>query len=306
MGEVAIKAVGLTRQFGDVTAVDRVDLSVQSGEVYGFLGRNGAGKTSLIRMLLGLIRPSSGSVDIFGIPVGRFGGSGPWSRVGYLVEGPGLYPELTVADHLAIAARYRGMSAPAIERISARLDLARYETVRAKTLSQGNKQRLGLALALMHLPDLVVLDEPSNGLDPAGVVEVRGLLRELADGGVTVFMSSHNIEEVARVADRIGIIHEGRLIDEFATERLASLRAQLVATLVDERQCQLGLDAMRAAGISAWGSGSSVFSEDPAAVEHPEWVATVLVQAGAPPARLAVSREELEDYFLRVTEREVR
>lgn len=300
----AIEVTGLTRRFGDLLAVDGVDLSVPAGVVYGFLGRNGAGKTTLIRMLLGLIRPSRGEVTLLGRRVHSGGGAdGPWARVGYLVEGPGLYPELTVSDHLQIARCYHRLSPTAAAAVVDRLGLGPYRRVRARALSLGNRQRLGLALALVHRPDLLVLDEPGNGLDPAGVVEVRALLRELAASGVTVFMSSHLVSEVARTADRVGVIHRGRLLEELDAGRMAALgAARLQATLPTPEQVRAAVAALVAAGYSATAEDAVVLTSDRAAIEHPEEVATVLVRSGTPPRSLSVVRDDLERHFLRLTE----
>lgn len=299
----AICTQGLTRRFGGLTAVDQVDLAVAPGEIYGFLGRNGAGKTTLIRALLGLIRPTSGEVRVLGTAV-RCGRRAPalWARVGYLVEGPGLYPSLTALEHLHLAARYRGLPAASVGQVADRLGLGRYAGVRARALSAGNRQRLGLALALVHRPELVILDEPVNGLDPAGVAEVRQLLRGLADGGVTVFMSTHIITEVARLADRVGIIHAGRLIEELPGERLATAgRGRLVAAFRSLELAQRGAQALHARGIDAHVRQASLVSMTPAAVESPDQVATHLVEAGAPPVYLGIEHEDLEEHFLRIT-----
>jgi ABC-2 type transport system ATP-binding protein len=302
--EPVIHARGLTRCFGTVTAVDAVDLSVAAGQVYGFLGRNGAGKTTLIRMLLGLIPPTSGEVRLLGTSVR--GGRTPselWARVGFLVEGPGLYPALTVAEHLDVAAGYRGLDDRAVESVIDRLDLGPYRHVRAGVLSLGNRQRLGLALALVHRPPLLILDEPVNGLDPAGVVDVRHLLRELADEGVTVFMSTHLITEVARLADRVGIIHAGRLVCELAGERLGAAGAErLVSTFRTAELAGRAVAALRADGIDARSHGTAVECRAPEAVQAPDRVVTRLVEAGAPPMSLSVDREDLEELFLRLTE----
>lgn len=299
----AICTQGLTRRFGDLTAVDQVDLAVAPGEIYGFLGRNGAGKTTLIRALLGLIRPTSGQVSVLGTAV-RCGRTAPalWARVGYLVEGPGLYPSLTVLEHLRLAARYRGLPPASVGQAAGRLGLGRYAGVRARVLSAGNRQRLGLALALVHRPELVILDEPVNGLDPAGVAEVRQLLRGLADGGVTVFMSTHLISEVARLADQVGIIHAGRLVEVLPGERLATAgRARLVAAFRNPELAQRGAQALLARGIGAQVQQTSLISMTAAAVEAPDQVATALVGAGAPPVSLGVEHEDLEEHFLRIT-----
>jgi ABC-2 type transport system ATP-binding protein len=300
----AIGTVGLTHRFGALTALDGVDLEVAAGEVYGFLGRNGAGKTTLIRTLLGLVTPSAGTVRVLGAPV-RGGRTSPqlWARVGYLVEGPGLYPALTVLEHLQLAARYRRLPARSIEQVIDELDLGGYARVRAAALSLGNRQRLGLALALVHRPELVILDEPVNGLDPAGVVDVRNLLRRLTDQGVTVFMSTHIITEVARLADRVGIIHEGRLIAELSGERLhSSGDERLVSTF---RSASLAARAAAVLSANGFGAGveeATVVSTAADAVRCPDRIASLLVEAGASPMSLGVEHEDLERYFLRLTE----
>lgn len=299
----AIETRALTRRFGDLVAVDDVDLAVDQGEIYGFLGRNGAGKTTLIRMLLGLIRPTQGDVRLLGRTVDSRGGPrGPWDRVGYLVDGPGLYPDLTVSDHLAIAAACRRLAARAIGDVVDRLALAPYAAVRARHLSQGNRQRLALAIALAHRPDVLILDEPATGLDPAGVVEVRHLLRELADSGVTGFVSSHVVAEVARTADRVGVIHDGRLVDELTAARLGALgRPRLRATLPEQGSVAAAVATLRAAGYLAVADGDTLTSGDDAALAHPERVAEVLVHAGLPPRALVVVQDDLEQHFLGLT-----
>ncbi|HSL72526.1 MAG TPA: ABC transporter ATP-binding protein, partial [Longimicrobiales bacterium] len=189
----------LSKRYGAVRAVEGIDLRIEGGEIYAFLGLNGAGKTTTIRMLLGLVRPSEGSVRLFGEPLGA-GGRGPWQRVGHLVETASAYPELTVRENLEIYRRlYRVSDLAAVARVLERLGLAAQAERRASVLSLGNLQRLALARALLHRPDLLILDEPANGLDPAGVVEVRELLRSLVrEQGITVFMSSHVLVEVDR------------------------------------------------------------------------------------------------------------
>ena len=303
MTEPAIRTDGLTHRFGHTLALDQVELTVLPGEVYGFLGRNGAGKTTLIRALLGLIAPTAGQVTVLGRRV-RSGRTSPalWGRVGYLVEGPGLYPQLTVAEHLRLAARYRRLAGTEVTRAIERLDLGRYASVPARALSLGNRQRLGLALALVHRPELLLLDEPVNGLDPAGVVDVREMLRGLADEGVTVFMSTHLIGEVTRLADRVGIIHAGRLVEELSRERLeAATGERLVAGFRGPEQADRGAAALRAAGLAASAEGSLLVSTAPAAIAEPERIAARLVGSGVAPRYLAVEHEDLEEYFLRLT-----
>src|SRR5512140_2686480 len=180
MANHAIETEQLTKRYGDVLAVQSVDLRVTQGEIYGFLGLNGAGKTTTIRALLGMIRPSEGKIKVLGQEVGP-AGRGPWARVGHLVESPSAYPELTVRENLEIARRLQGIAEASVtSKVIEQLGLAPYADRKAGTLSTGNLQRLGLARSLLHGPELLMLDEPANGLDPAGVVEIRELLRSLA------------------------------------------------------------------------------------------------------------------------------
>jgi ABC-2 type transport system ATP-binding protein len=220
--DTVIATRALSKHYGHVHAVDGLEIDVRRGEVYGFLGRNGAGKTTTIRMLLGLIRSSGGEVEVLGRRIVP-GETGVFARVGYLVETATAYPNLTVRENLDIQRRLTGAPRTTVAESIALLHLEPYADRRAGQLSLGNKQRLSLARALLHAPDVLLLDEPANALDPAGIVEVRTLLRTLAtERGVTVFMSSHILAEVAHLADRIGIIHDGRLIEESSREELAA------------------------------------------------------------------------------------
>jgi len=296
----AIETNGLSKSYGQVRAVDAVNLRVKQGEIYGFLGLNGAGKTTTIRALLGMIRPSAGSVHVLGQAVGP-NGRGPWRRVGHLVEMPTAYPELTVRENLDIARRLQGVSdETATSRVIERLGISPYADRRAGTLSTGNLQRLGLARALLHEPELLILDEPSNGLDPAGVVEIRELLVNLAhEKGVTVFMSSHILTEVNRLATRIGIIHKGRLIEELEAEKLEELRSRRLE--IKTRHLEAAQSILTQAGFVVNASNDVLCLTEARAIEAPEVVATLLVNAGAPPTRLSVEQEDLEQYFLRLT-----
>src|SRR5688572_28385229 len=300
MTSFAIETNQLTKRYRDVLAVDSVNLRVKPGEIYGFLGLNGAGKTTTIRALLGMIRPSAGDVKVLGQAVGP-NGRGPWARVGHLVENPSAYPELTVRENLEIARRLHNITdANATPRIIERLTLASYANRKAGTLSMGNLQRLGLARALLHEPELLILDEPANGLDPAGVVEIRTLLESLAnEKGVTIFMSSHILTEVDRLATRSGIIHKGHLIEELDTDKLEKLRAKRLE--VQARNLEAAQISLHSAGYKFVLNDSTIVIEDAHAIEHPDDIAHILVNAGTPPTRLAVEQENLEDYFLRLT-----
>ena len=218
----------LTKRYRDVLAVDALELDVRRGEIYGFLGRNGAGKTTTIRMLLGLIRPSGGEVER-ARAAHRAGRDQRCSRASATWSSPRPpTPTSPCARTSTSSAASRARRARRSPRRSSCCASSQYADRRAGQLSLGNKQRLSLARALLHSPEVLVLDEPANALDPAGIVEVRELLRSLADErGVTVFMSSHILAEVAHLADRIGIIHDGRLIEESSREELAAQGARV-------------------------------------------------------------------------------
>lgn len=297
MSTPAITVRGVSKRYGQVMAVDNVTLDVQPGEVYALLGLNGAGKTTLIRMLLGMVRPTSGSVEI---TKRRVTDRAVWSQVGYLVESPSVYPELSVRENLEVVRRLRKVSdRNAVDDVIDLFGLRPYADRRARALSLGNEQRLGLAKAFLHRPSLLLLDEPVNALDPAGVVEVRTMLVNLAlEQGATVFLSSHRLAEVARSATRIGVLHEGRLVDEFDTDALASRVHTCLE--VGARDVGRARRALREAGFEAHDSGGGLVLEDELAVRSPELVAAALVRAGEPPTRLAVTEEDLETYFLRL------
>jgi ABC-2 type transport system ATP-binding protein len=296
----SIETENLGKSYGDVRAVERLSLRVAEGEIYAFLGLNGAGKTTTIRMLLGMIKPTTGHAKVLNTIV-RLGSREPWESVGYLVEIPHCYPELSVYENLEVARRlHPGTPRQAVSRIIERMGLASYADRRAGTLSQGNAQRLGLAKALLHNPKLIFLDEPANGLDPAGIVEIRELLLELThEQGVTVFMSSHILAEVSRLAQRIGIIHKGNLIQELNMDELERNRKRrLLLRTRDVESAKRSL--MNAGRVPEILPDGTIELEDAASVEHPDDVNILLVDAGTPPTQLVVEEEELEQYFLRL------
>jgi len=263
----AIHVESLTKTFGATVAVDDVSLTVQHGEIYGFLGRNGAGKTTTIRLLLGMLKPSGGRVSLLGQAVE--GHRGPWGRVGTLVENAVAWPELSVIDHLRTMADYYGIRGrQAIDRVLEQLNLVTLVSKPTKHLSQGNLQRLALASALLPRPELLILDEPTNALDPSGVVEIRELLIGLArDHGTTVFVSSHLLDEVSRLCTRMGLMHEGRLIEEVDAAHLPRLTNPRLI----------------------------VETSDPVAAER------VLRDSGVPLGRVTIEPPDLETYFLQRT-----
>jgi ABC-2 type transport system ATP-binding protein len=295
-----IETEGLTKHYGDVKAVEALSLQVREGEIYAFLGLNGAGKTTTIRMLLGMIRPTAGTVYVLGERV-RLGQNSPWASVGYLVETARAYPELTVWENLEAARRlHPGTPPAAVDQVIERLALGEYANRRAGNLSLGNAQRLGVAKALLHNPRLLLLDEPANGLDPAGIVEIRQLLRELtSQQGVTVFMSSHILGEVSRLAHRIGIIHKGRLLQELDVEELERNRQRRL--LLRARDLGAACATLASAGYPVEvSSGDAIELKSQAAIEAPDAIASLLVKAGSAPTQLMVEEEGLEEYFLRL------
>lgn len=302
----AIEISGLTKRYPEVTAVDALDLQVRRGEIYGFLGRNGAGKTTTIRMLLGLIHPDEGAVRIFGKHV-ESDRAGAVGRVGSLVETATAYPNLTTYENLDLQRRLLGSDQAEIDHVMTLLGLQEYRERCAGKLSLGNRQRLALARALLGKPRILVLDEPANALDPAGIVEVRTLLRSLADReGMTIFVSSHILGEISLMADRIGIIHQGRLIEEFSpSERLAAERpiAYRVLSTDSTRAMRLlegvrGVETVEKEGPSGWirAIGPEI---DPALMSR------ALVQDGVGLMALIPITESLETHFLRITGGEV-
>lgn len=296
----AIETNQMCKNYGNVKAVQHLSLRVSEGEIYAFLGLNGAGKTTTIRMLLGMIKPSSGSAVVLGTKVG-LGQTEPWSQVGYLVESPRAYPELTVRENLEVSRRlHPGTPQNAVNEMIERLSLTAYADRRAGNLSQGNAQRLGLAKALLHKPRLLILDEPANGLDPAGIVEIRELLLDLTNRqGITVFMSSHILAEVARLAQRIGIIHEGCLVQELDKAELE--RNRIRQLILSTRNLENARAVLSTHGYTTESNHQdSLLLTSPQAVNQPDRIAELLVHAGEAPTRLVVEEEDLEQYFLRL------
>lgn len=293
-----IQTVNLSKSYGAVRAVNGVSLHIEKGEIYGFLGLNGAGKTTTIRMLLGMIRPTAGTAYLIGKAVNTRDRD-LWRSVGYMVEVPYAYPDLTVLENLEITRRLHLIKdAGAVDTIISKLKLEEYRDRKAKHLSLGNAQRLGLAKALLHSPDILLLDEPANGLDPAGIVEIRKLFLELSKNrGVTILISSHILGEISKLADRIGIIHQGSLIQEVTAGQLDALRHRRL--LVNARDRDAAKQTLIKSGYSPVESENLVIQDD-RALQHPEKVAELLVMAGCPPTLLITEEEDIESYFLRI------
>jgi ABC-2 type transport system ATP-binding protein len=298
--DAAIRTRGLAKSYGTVKAVVKVDLDVRHGEIYGFLGRNGAGKTTTIRMLLGLVRPSGGEISILGSSLGK-DRAGVLSRIGYFVESAAAYPNLTVRENLHIQRRLTGVPASSVDEVIELLKLGEYADRRAGRLSLGNKQRLSLARALLHSPELLILDEPANGLDPAGIIEIRALLRRLAEEkGVTIFMSSHLLDEVEHLADRVGIVHAGSLVEEVDFRELRDNGRLAVEIEVDDvvRAERVLRDELGLVEVSRAGETTLRVADRSA---KPAFIARALVGAGISLERLVPMEEDLERHFMKVT-----
>jgi ABC-type multidrug transport system ATPase subunit len=284
---------GLVKRFGRIRAVDGIDLDVREGDVYGFLGANGSGKTTTVRMLLGLVLPTSGEIDLLGGRMPR-AGRRVLPRVGALVEGPAHYGHLSGRENLALLdaagpGSSRRTRRRRIDEVLDQVGLAAVGRRPVKAYSLGMRQRLGLAGALLRRPELLVLDEPTNGLDPQGIVEIRDLLLDLHRGGTTVFLSSHLLAEVEQLCSRVGVLDRGRLVLQ---DELARLTAPTGATVVHTPvpdQVRATLDG-RVAAID--GERVLVRGDDPAEVN------AVLVRAGVPVTGLALHRPTLEEVVL--------
>ena len=298
----AISITGLTKRYPQVTAVDSLNLQVRPGEIYGFLGRNGAGKTTTIRLMLGLLHPDEGSVSVFGRAV-EGDRSLAVRQVGSLVETATAYPNLTTFENLDLQRRLLGTGRSEIERVMRLVGVQEYRDRVAGKLSLGNRQRLALARALLGNPRLLVLDEPANALDPAGIVEIRMLLRRIADeDGVTIFVSSHILGEITNLADRIGIIHRGRLIEEFSTaERRASVRPHAYRLQVsDPQRAKLRITHIPGVISVEDEEGPGWILVAGSAID-PENIPRALVQDGIGILAMIPQSEDLEDHFLRMT-----
>jgi ABC-2 type transport system ATP-binding protein len=291
-GEAVVMTDGLTKRYGARTVVDDLSLQVFRGEVFGFLGPNGAGKTTTLRMLMGLVRPTSGSASVLGEPAGTSA-----ARVGALVEGPGFYPYLSGRDNLRVLAKYAGAPFGRIDVVLHTVDLADRADDRYSTYSLGMKQRLGVAAALLKDPEIVVLDEPTNGLDPAGITDMRTLLRRLAAEGHTVVLSSHLLGEVEQVCDRVAVISHGRLVTESTVDGLLGLGRLVIEArpLAEAAAITTGLLGPGRVSVVDGALHAQAGPEDTAAINR------ALVQADIDVTGLRQEARTLEEAFLQMT-----
>ena len=301
MSKYVIETKNLTKQYGTQKSVANLNIHVQKGRIYGLLGRNGAGKTTTMKMLLGLTQPTSGEVTIWGKPL-QANEKKLLPRIGSLIESPGFYPNLTATENLRIFATLRGV--PNRNAIKNALDLVGLPYKDKKLFSQyslGMKQRLAIALAIMHDPELLILDEPINGLDPIGIAEVRSFIRDLCnERGKTILISSHILSEIALLADDIGIIDHGVLLEEESLAELEAKNNKHIRFIVS--------DTAQAARIL-----ERIFHENQFTIQDDHniqvhnldisvgKIITAFVENGLEVSQATTSEESLEDYFKRVT-----
>jgi ABC-type multidrug transport system ATPase subunit len=293
-----IETSELSKRYGEqIVAVDELTMRVRRGEVYGFLGPNGAGKTTTLRMLLGLVRPTSGSALVLSA---RPGSPESLARVGALIESPTFYPFLSGRDNLRVLARYSGTPETRIEPVLEEVDLAARARDRFGTYSLGMKQRLGIAAALLKDPELLILDEPTNGMDPGGMAEMRSFIRELGRDRRTVLLSSHLMTEVEQICDRVGVISKGALVGEGTVDELRG-REGLWVRVEPLEQAERLLATLRGVEQVDRLDGGLRIAADPAAAGT---INRALVEAGVVVAELRPERASLEKVFFELTQEE--
>lgn len=305
MMNTMIRTYELSKSYGQQFAVDDISINVKKGEIYGFLGRNGAGKTTTIRMLLGLVKPSQGKIEIFGEEFSKNRLS-ILKRIGSTIETPGFYPELTAVENLKINAKLIGIHKNnAVEDALETVGLLEEKNKIIKNYSLGMKQRLGIARAILHSPELLILDEPTNGLDPAGIKEVRRLIKALSEKRhITIFMSSHILSEVQQLATTIGIIHKGKLLEEIPFEDLRTRNRKYIEIQVsnDGRAVTLLEKKMHIFDYEVHEDNIlRIYSH----LEEIGKINRLFIEHGIDVTKLTLSEDNLEDYFLKLTGGEV-
>jgi ABC-2 type transport system ATP-binding protein len=299
MSDVALQTEDLTKRFGKRTAVDRLTIHVERGDIYGFLGPNGAGKSTTLRMLLGLVRPTSGAIK-FPVRASSWEYLRARSRVGAIIETPAFYENFSGRRNLQLLASLSGgVPKKRVEEVLEIVGLRDRAQDPVKAYSYGMRQRLGIAQALLPTPELIILDEPTNGLDPQGIHETRKLIRRLRDEfKLTVMLSSHLLTEIEQLCNRVGIIHEGRLLYEGGPEALVT-PTSLYKVRVDDLSGAFDL-LTKEPGVTVSRNGASFLHVD-ADAEHIAAVNTLLVGNGIKVYELSPAQETLEEAFLRLT-----
>ncbi|MBD8500858.1 ABC transporter ATP-binding protein [Paenibacillus arenosi] len=299
--EPILKTINLTKTYDNHAAVNKINMSIGKGEIYGFLGPNGAGKTTAIRMMLGLVKPTSGEVEIFGEKISK-NSFKAFERIGAIIETPGSYKNLTAYENLDIHRRLMGISAKSsIEETLDMVGLLEVRNRRVGKFSLGMKQRLGLARALLHQPDFLILDEPTNGLDPQGIKDIRHLLLDLVkQRDITILVSSHILSEIEQLATKIGIIHQGQLLEEMDMEQLRQKnRHYLDITVSNDQQAAFILqENLSIVDYTITELGKIRIYER---MNEPMIINRTLVENGVDVAELVLNKGNLEQYFLQLT-----
>ena len=299
MSEILLQTSGLTKRYGRHKAVDHVNIHIKKGAIYGFIGRNGAGKTTCLRMISGLAKPTEGEITLFGYQGKEL--KEVRSRIGCLIEAPGLYGNMTAYENLKIKCRLFGISKPGyIEEILETVGLKDVGKKKTKHFSLGMKQRLGIGLALVGEPDLLVLDEPINGLDPQGIAEVRDTIQSLCDQrNMTVLISSHILEELSKIATDYGIIHNGVLLQELTRDELMKRCSERIEITLECPEAAIPvLDRM---GFTSYQVTDKHHIHVFERLNESDVLNMALARAGVPVRGIAVTSEELENYFLNLT-----
>ena len=299
MSEILLQTAGLTKQYGHHKAVDHVDLHIKKGAIYGFIGRNGAGKTTCLRMISGLASPTEGEISIFGYSGRKL--KNVRSRIGCLIEEPGLYKNMTAQDNLTVKCKLFGIKKKGyIDELLETVGLKEAGKKKVRHFSLGMRQRLGIALALVGEPDLLVLDEPINGLDPQGIAEVRDTIQSLRDRrNMTVLISSHILEELSKIATDYGIIHNGSLLQELTREELMQRCSERIEMTLENPEAALPvLDSMGFVSYQVVDLHHIHIFER---LNESDVLNMALVRAGIPVKGLSIISEELENYFLNLT-----
>ena len=298
----AVLTFGLTKRFRKRVVVDNLDLRIPAGSITGFVGPNGAGKTTTIRMLLGLIRPSAGRGAVLGHPLGQAREYLP--RVGALIEGPTFYPALSGRENLIVLARLGAIKTARVDVVLERVGLGSRANDPFRTYSLGMRQRLGIGAALLPAPELLVLDEPTNGLDPHGIAEIRAMLRSFADDGMTVFVSSHLLSEIQQICEHLVVIEAGRLLFQGGVEELLAARAPELIVRTETREDAIRLlSLVRGSGRSAHrvGDVDSVTLEIGADCSWAGDLNRLAMAQGITLVHLAERRSTLEEAFFEIT-----
>lgn len=297
--EELLRTYGLTKQFGKHRAVDHVDLHVNRGAIYGFIGRNGAGKTTFLRTVCGLAAPTEGEIEIFGARGREL--QEIRSRIGCLIEGPGLYGNMTAKENMEIKCRFCGIKRPGyIEELLDMVGLSDVGKKKTKKFSLGMKQRLGIAMALIGEPDLLVLDEPINGLDPQGIAEVRDIILRLnRERNMTILISSHILEELSKISTDYGIIHHGCLLQELTREELMEKCSDRIEITLN--QAKAAVPVLDGLGIKNYRVVDRDHIHIFERLDESGQINMELTKAGITVTEIAKTSEELESYFLNLT-----